>query len=484
MNSYNHIQVIKLTDLFMDQNGFGVSEAVELIEHWLQARYSRPLNTTEKLLISAAWEKRKYEAVAVEAGYNPDSLKQAGPNLWRALGTILGQKVNKTNLRLLVERKKQELTQHPSSEDALQDEPGELDATPFVVLGRRPPMVDHYFGYKGELAMLKQSVVERQCVLIAGQAGIGKSALTSKLLEQLKLSADNPFEKVIWQFMSGNLNLDNLLTEIFDCLGLPLYDSSQDLSVQIGKLIEILQKEKTLIVLDGMEAILQGATKDNPYGQNGNFGWFFKQFMERPHSSCLLMTSREPLIDLTFAESSGKSVRIMNLNGLGQDSYSLLESQSLTDMNDGFSLLINRYRSNPLLLKLVASRIRNYFGGDVAAFIECDSVLMSESLQEALDNQFRSGIWTALEQKIMHLLAHNDGGSEGLPFQQVFKILKKEESNLSIHKLIAAIDTLVSRSLLERSQVDDGALILSLQPVIKKYFLNDPSGVIQESLAA
>ena len=468
----------------MDQNGFGVSEAIELIECWLQARYSRPLNPTEKLLISAAWEGRKYAPVALESGYSPDSLKQAGPNLWRSLGTILGQKVNKTNLRLAVERKKQELSKHPSSEDAIQDEPGELDATQFLVLGRRPPMVDSYFGYKAELAMLRQSVAERQCVLVVGQAGIGKSALISKLLEQLKLSADNQFERVVWQFVSGSPNLDSLLTEIFDCLGLPPYDSSQELSVQTAKLLEILKQEKILIVLDGIEEVLQGATRDNLYGQNGNFGWFFKQLIERPHSSCLLMTSREPLSDLAFAESSGKSVRIMDLNGLGQDSYSLLESQGLTDVDDGFSLLINRYRSNPLLLKLVAARIRDYFGGDVAAFIECDSVLMSESLQDALDNQFRSGVWTPLEQQVMHLLAHNDDGSEGLPFQQVFKILKKEESNLSIHKLIAAIDTLVNRSLLERGQVDCGPLMLSLQPVIKKYFLSDPSGVIQEFLAA
>lgn len=468
----------------MDQNGFGVSEAVELIEHWLQARYSRPLNPTEKLLIAAAWEKRKYEDVALEASYNPDSLRQAGPNLWRALGTILGQRVSKTNLRSVVEKKKQELSHHPSLEEDIQDEPGELDDPQFVVLGRRPPMVDHYFGYRGELAMLKQSVAERQCVLVVGQAGIGKSALISKLLEHLKLSADNQFEKVVWQFMSGNPNLDSLLAEIFECLGLPLYDASQDLPVQIAKLLDILKQEKILIVLDGVEEILQGSTRDNLYGQNENFGWFLKQLIERPHSSCLVMTSREPLMDLAFAESSGKSVRIMDLNGLGQDSYYLLESQGLTDVDDGFSLLIHRYRSNPLLLKLVAARIRNYFGGDITAFIECDSVLLSESLQEALDNQFRSGVWTPLEQQIMHLLAHNDEGSEGLPFQQVFRKLKEKESSLSIHKLIAAIDILVSRSLLERSQGDDGPLLLSLQPVIKKYFLHDPSGVIQGSLAA
>lgn len=460
-----------------------LEEGIEWVDSCLTARSGQALTETDKVLFESGWLGYKYSKAGEVFGFNPEYLQKIGAVFWRNLTFTLGTKVTKKNLRSVVEHLASQVDQNFEATDSESAQGIDLHSKP-VVLGRRPPIVTEYFGYEAELLFLKQSVLERQCVVVVGQAGIGKSLLCSKLVEKLKLPAENQIEKVVWQFMSGHPNLDSLLTEIFDCLDLPQYDSSQDLSVQIAKLLEILQKEKILIVLDGVESMLQGATRDNLYGQNENFSWFLKQLIERPHSSCLLMTSREPFMDLTFAESSGRSVRIMDLNGLGQDSYSLLESQGLMDVDDGFSLLINRYRSNPLLLKLVASRIRNYFGGDVIAFIECDSVLMSESLQEALDNQFRSGVWTPLEQKIMHLLAHNDDNSESLPFQQVFKILKEQESNLSIHKLIAAIDTLVSRSLLERSQVDGEPLILSLQPVIKKYFLNDPSGVIQKSMAA
>lgn len=459
-----------------------LEEGIEWVDSCLVARSGQALTETDKVLFTSGWLDYKYAKAGEEFGFNPEYLQKIGAVFWRNLTFTLGTKVTKKNLRSVVEYLASQSDQNLVADSGSVQ--GIAHHSNPVVLGRRPPIVTEYFGYEPELLYLKQSVLERQCVLVVGQAGIGKSLLCSKLLEKLKLPAENQIEKVVWQFMSGHPSLDSLLTEVFDCLGLPLYDASQELSVQLAKLLEILKKEKILLVLDGVEAMLQGATRDKLYGQNENFGWFLKQLIERPHSSCLLMTSREPLLDLTFAESSGRSIRIMDLNGLGQDSYQLLESQGLADVDDGFSMLINRYRSNPLLLKLVASRIRNYFGGDVIAFIECDSVLMSESLQEALDNQFRSGVWTPLEQIVMHLLAHNDEGSEGLPFQQVFKKLKEQESNLSIHNLIAAIDTLVSRSLLERSQVDDGPLILSLQPVIKKYILNDPSGVIQDFLAA
>ena len=468
----------------MNDKGLGVSEAIELIDNWLVARNRKQLTSAEKLLISAAWENRKYEDIAEESGYNPDYLKQAGQGLWRTLSLVIGKKVTKTRLRSMVEGKKLELARHQLTKKYSRQMKGELDPPEFAVLGRRPPTVEQYFGYKAELAMLRQSVLERQCVLVVGQAGIGKSSLCSKLLEQLKISADNHFEQVVWQSMSSHPSLDSLLEEIFRCLKLSPYDSSKDLTAQITELIDLLHQEKILIVLDGAEEILKDATNDSQYGKNDNYGWFLEQIRERSHSSCFLITSREPFKDLEFAETSGQSVRIMDIKGLGQDAYHFLESQGLTDTDEGFRLLIHRYRSNPFLLKLVSARIRNYFGGDVNAFIQCDSILMSETVQEALDTQFRLGVWTALERELMQILAHSDKNEEGISFQKAFKMLKQQESDLSIHEFIAAIDNLVSRSLLERCQEDSEPLILSLQPVIRKYLLKDPSGVIQESLAA
>lgn len=469
----------------MTDNGLGLSEAIELIDQWLGARNRRQLNPAEKVLIAAAWENQKYDAAAEKAGYNAGYLKQAGQGLWRTLSAVIGKQVSKKTLKTVVENQKHELAQHRQPVEGFSESKLDAaDSSDLFVVGRRPPKTENYFGYRPELAMLKESVLERQCVVVVGQAGVGKSCLASKLLESLKLSADNRFEKVIWQFMSGHANLDSLLEEIFRCLKLDPYDPSKDLSAQVTTLIEVLNKEKILIVLDGAEEVLKGTTKDNPYGEHENYHWFFKQIIERSYSSCLLITTREPFQDLAFAEVSGQSVRIMELNGLGQDAYPFLESQGLTDIDDGFRLLIHRYRSNPFILKLVAARIRNYFGGDVITFIQCDSILMSESLQQALAAQFRTGVWTDLEKQLMQILAHQDEASEGLPFPEVFKILKQEQSDLSMHDFIAAIDILCARSLLERNQNETGPLILSLQPVIRKYLLKDPSGVIQESLAA
>ncbi|NJM67480.1 MAG: NACHT domain-containing protein [Acaryochloris sp. RU_4_1] len=411
----------------MNDTGLGVGEAIELIDTWLVARNRGQLNPAEKLLISAAWENRKYEDVAEDSGYNADYLRQAGQGLWRTLSLVIGKKVTKTRLRTMIEGKKRELARHQLSKIYSKEPRGELDPPEFVVLGRRPPTVEQYFGYKAELAMLRQSVLERQCVIVVGQAGIGKSSLVSNLLESLKVSVDNHFEKVVWQSMSSHANLDSLLEEIFDCLSLEPYDSTQDLSVHVTKLIAILRRERTLIVLDGIEEIFKGATNDKLYGENDNYGWFFKQMMERSHSSCLLITTREPFKDLAFAETCGQSVRIMDLKGLGQDAYGFLESQGLTDVDDGFRLLIQRYRSNPFLLKLVAARIRSYFGGDVDAFIQCDSILMSESLQQALDTQFKLGIWTSLEKQLMQIMAHNDENSEGIPFQEYLRFSKNKK---------------------------------------------------------
>ncbi|NJR56850.1 MAG: hypothetical protein HC768_21300 [Acaryochloris sp. CRU_2_0] len=77
----------------MNDTGLGVGEAIELIDTWLVARNRGQLNPAEKLLISAAWENRKYEDVAEDSGYNADYLRQAGQGLWRTLSLVIGKKL-------------------------------------------------------------------------------------------------------------------------------------------------------------------------------------------------------------------------------------------------------------------------------------------------------------------------------------------------------------------------------------------------------
>lgn len=467
----------------MEEQGIALSEATELIESWMSVRLKRPLKDVEKALVAAAWDDRLYQDIAQQYGLKPDYLKQSGQWFWKTLGLVLNEKVSKKKLKAIVLKKQIELSKtHQIVSDELEQDPS--ISPELVVLGRKPPTATQYFGYKPELAYLLQSVMEMQCVVLTGPAGVGKSALVVKLIESLKLSPENRFEKVIWQSIHVHKNLDSLLGEIFRLLKLDPYSSKHESSAQVKNLIEFLNQHSFLIVLDGAEDILKGTTQSDRYGENEAYRWFLKEIIEENHASSFMLTSREPFVDLSYAEQRGFSVKNIKIMGIGQNASLFLESQGLIQKEDEFRVLSEKYRGNPLALKLVSSQIRDYFGGQVRAFIDCNTTYIGEPLYQALQAQFSTGYWTSLQRQVISHLAQSTQASHGVLFQDVCRSIQSKDDSVTMSQFIDATNTLYARSLLERQQEDSGEVFLSLQPVIRKFVLTDEYAAIVQALAA
>lgn len=458
-----------------------LTEATELIESWLAVKLKRKLNSLERALILAAWQDRLYDDVAEELELSPTYLKQKGQVFWKTLGLVLNQPISKKTMKAAVLQKRAELLKtQPSLAEILERDPDTKITKELVILGRKPPFVDRHFGYNPELADLRQSILENQCVVLVGGAGVGKTTLVTKLLESFKAVPEN-IPTVIWQSVRAGLPLKKLLNEVLECL--EIEKVSNDIDVLIGQLIKKLSQERYLLVLDGAESILAGTEKSNLYGENEDYRSLLWEVIERSHISSVLLTSREPFRDLAYAESRGLSVRNISLRGLGKDAYGLLKSQRLTVDQESFRGLIELYRGNPLALKLVAGRIRKFFGGNVQQFLDCKTTWMGGSIQDALDDQFKSGSWSRLERELMHYLATQE--QDSILFQDAYEGLKFNlADSVSMTEFIEATEVLCDRSLLERTESEESQAVLSLQPIIKKYVLSDPSGVIEQSLAA
>lgn len=467
----------------MEDQNISLSEATELIESWMSVRLKRPLKDSEKALVAAAWDDRLYEEVAKEYGLKHTYLKQSGQWFWKTLGLVLNEKVSKKKLKAVVLKKRIKLSKtHQVVNEELDQDP--LKSSELVVLGRKPPAITQYFGYKPELAYLLQSVMETQCVVLTGPAGVGKSALVVKLIEALKLSPENRFKKVIWQSIHVHADLDSLLSEIFRLLKLDPYSNKQECSIQLRCLIEFLNQHSYLIVLDGAEDILKGTSQSDRYGEHEAYRWFFKEIIEQNHASSFMLTSREPFVDLSYAEQRGFSVKNVKIMGIGQNASAFLESLGLIQEEDEFRVLSEKYRGNPLALKLVSSQIRDYFGGQVKPFIECNTTYIGEPLYQALQAQFSTGYWTSLQRQVIGHLAQSTQTSHGALFQDVYDAIQSEDHPITLSQFMDATNTLCARSLLEREQEDSGEVFLSLQPVIKKFVLMDEYAAIVRAVAA
>jgi hypothetical protein len=85
------------------------------------------LNYIQEIVFLQSWDGKRYREIAVASGYDYDYIKEVGFQLWQALTDIMGRKVTKKNMRLLL------IEQPPSG---LRVAGGDRPAPPFLELAQ------------------------------------------------------------------------------------------------------------------------------------------------------------------------------------------------------------------------------------------------------------------------------------------------------------------------------------------------------------
>ncbi|MBD2523240.1 NB-ARC domain-containing protein [Nostoc sp. FACHB-133] len=307
------------------------------------------------------------------------------------------------------------------------------------------PDIESFYGRNQELAQLEEWLTSQNCKLITinGIAGIGKTALALALVDRIQ----SKFDCLIWKSLQTSPSLISLLNSLLNSFEQGVVQNIQQGTTQ---LIEQLQKRHCLLVLDGLEAIFSQS-------ENLSYGQFIQQIGRERHQSCILISSREQLKNI---EINTKTSRCLNLKGLAKaEAIELLQSRGFTGKELGLSALIQLYRGNPLALKLVTPLIQSVFGGNIAAFLSQNTLIVGDRLRVILKQQFEQ--LSGLEQDILYWLAI---WQEPVSF-----------SRLQTHLLISVnpgmvlegIVALERRSLLEK-WVSDYEPSFTLQPLVMK----------------
>ncbi|NJM22934.1 MAG: hypothetical protein HC836_45070 [Richelia sp. RM2_1_2] len=79
-------------------------EALKLIKTTLYINSGKQLTLVEKEILKAAWENEVYLTIAKNSHLSVGHIKDIASNLWGLLSDIFGEKVTKTNLRLLIKK--------------------------------------------------------------------------------------------------------------------------------------------------------------------------------------------------------------------------------------------------------------------------------------------------------------------------------------------------------------------------------------------
>lgn len=308
------------------------------------------------------------------------------------------------------------------------------------------PNLDTFFGRSAELQQLQQWVVRERCqvVAITGLGGIGKTALALTLVDQVQ----SEFSTVIWRSLALVPTLSTLLDSFCDRCDQAV---AQEPQLAIAALIRYLNQHRTLLILDDWQAVLEQAETAKTYEL------LLQQLSQARHQSCILVISRQQPTTLNF---STKTSHHLSLRGFRQsEALELLQAKGFTGKELGLTALVRLYRGNPLALTLVVPLIQAMFGGNVAAFLNQNVLVVGDRLRNLFQQQLSQV--TDIEKDILYWLAIWQEPISFCRLQTHFVVSPDPVM------LLEGITALEGRSLLEKYFITDEPAF-TLQPLVMK----------------
>lgn len=444
-------------------------QALPIVNDLVFAKRGKHLSDTEILLIKGALNDLDYDEIAPYSNYSQHYLQRSiATRLWDTLTESIGNSERVTKKRLCYFfaqlAKKYQIKSTSSLEQTF--------SSNFISRGTIPD-TSIFYGRKNELAHLKKLLDNQQSISILGVAGIGKSTLVAKLIEQV-----NNFDKIIWKTFTHAPLLPDLATELIELVSnseahnLPEYTQAL-----ITLLIKYLQSHRYLLVLDGFDYLFSR----NEFYHKIEYVTFLRRLMEEEHQSNLILISRIWPDELDDILSNKKHVHFFKVEGLDLESARKFLSKKGFKHPDKSEQLIKTYFGNPSELEAAINRISHFFGNQ-EKFFENPTTLISTQFESMLNEMFGERL-SKIQKQILIYLAENIIVGTSVTFTTLLnEFSSKKVTSISTLELIKGLEKLERISLIE-SMKDPVTKEVSftLQPVIKKYITTDPLGLVHSS---
>ncbi|MBW4560302.1 MAG: hypothetical protein KME32_03935 [Mojavia pulchra JT2-VF2] len=426
-------------------------QAMLVLDTVLQKKH---LSNIQELVLRMCWQGYTYAQIAESSGYDDDYIRDVGFRLWQTLSKALGENIAKSNVKTVLRR-------HYSNLAKAESQVSTIAAFQTSKIQQQQDWeeaadVSIFYGRQTEQTLLQKWIVHEKCrlVMLLGMGGIGKTALSVKVAQNLQ----SKFDCIIWRSLRKAPLIFDLIRELILFLSQEKeVNLPETIDGQISCLISYLRSRRCLILLDNAETILQSGKTAGHYrlGYEG-YGQLFRRVADEVHQSCLVFTSREKPTGLTAREGETLPVRSLQLTGLPRkEAQQILATKGLASSGAECDSLIQRYAGNPFSLKILATTIQCLFDGNISEFLQQGSVVFGD-------------IWEILEQQFNRLSANEKQVMYCLAIKRHWVTLPQLQQDIVPHmserELLEALLSLQGRSLIEQQSGS-----YTQQPVVMEY---------------
>lgn len=430
-----------------------IQELSKWTDEQVFAKTGQHLDSLQKSILESVLQRQKFQKIAGTNGYSYDHVKREGAKLWKLLSDVFSEEIEQKNVRSILENKagstinnfgsyshtiSNYINSHvnicrensQSLEDIETRSPQDENKSPVIELTKAPEL-NYNYGRNSETSTLKEWILENQTILITiyGLSGIGKTALTLKLISEINTQFDYIIYRSL-EHLPKLINVKNELTQFF----------SQSQTAPLPEIIDYFRSSRCLVIFDDVQNIFKTGNFAGQYlTEYKDYRKFFQQIATLSHQSCLILISWENPGEIETLEKENKHTKTLQLQGLGEDAKEILRQKDLQD-EAKWDELITIYQSHPAWLNIIASTVIELFNGRVSLFMTDEDDLFLGDIELYLESQLER--LSELEKNVINWLAHQ--------YEPIDISQKPANMEVSQAKFLHILQSLTRRGLVEK----------------------------------